>query len=582
LRRARWFGTAAGVTGPASIERRDLLRAAPFAALLTAADAASGAAPGRRPLAVTEDGAVLGPGIWSVEADLAIAGDLVLLPGARIEVAAGRTLRLDGDFQAPASHVFVGRGRVDLNRGRALAARPEWWGARTGDSAADCLPALEAAVAAHGCVVLCPADYHLSDTLRILLPNRRVEGETGFADGRTTISRLVLDRPDRDVVQVGADRDPGGAGAFLPGVVLRQFELARSVPVAGGGVPERGGPAGLRVQYVTACRFEELTSLEHAAGYVLRGAVRSFLRNCSAYRSRPAAGSGNRDTYVGFLFDGSADFGMAGGNASLYVDECVASTGGSPGLARSIGAYLPGAFSDLYLTRFEMATMTDGIVVDGLAAEGDSRRTRTGNVNLHLSAPILDAVSHAGLTLTRLSPYAMVEVIDPYVAPVPGALAAIQVTDGGGLVTITGGQLIGWYDADSGGNSVGVHAVNASGLTVRGLKLLGYRRPVGLTGCRDFDVDIAVNNPAQKASQAAVQLAACDRGTVRARVTGGPGVFPQGVRLDGRANNRIAVDVTGVNPDAVAGGGANRLVWDASPVRAAGPFGTNLASGIMA
>lgn len=556
-----------------------MLRAMPLAALLTAADTSPHAV--ARALQVPVAGTVLAAGDYAVDRDLVVAGDVLLLPGARIDVAAGCTLTFAGDFQAPAGLVFTGPGRIDLNRSRALAARPEWWGAKGDDPATDCLPALQAAIAAHGCVALVAADYHLSGTLRIALPNRRVEGMTGYASGRTTISRLMLTRADGDVVQVGPDRDPGGAGAFLPGIVLSLFELARSVPVANTGSLERGGPAGLRVQYATACRFENLTSMEHAAGYVLRGTVRSFFRNCSAYRSRPGAG-GAGNGFVGFLFDGSADFGMAGGNASLYVDECVASTGGGARLARSIGAYLPGGFADIFLTRFEVASVTDGIVVDGLAGHSDGQRTRTGNVDLHIASPILDSVSHVGLTLSRLAPYALVDVVDPYVAPLPGSLAAIHVHDGGGMITITGGQLIGWVDADAGGSGIGVHAVNAGGLTVRGLKILGHRRPFGLTGCRDFDIDVAINNPGQKASQAAVQMAACDRGTVRARVTGGAGVFPQGVRLDGQANQHVAIDVTGVNPAAIAGGETNKLVWDRAPVRVSGPFGANQAMGVMA
>ncbi len=556
-----------------------MLRAMPLAAaLLTAADAAPAALPGSRPLSVPPDGAALPAGVYGVDQDLTVSADLLLLPGARIAVAAGRTLTLTGDFQAPAAAVFVGAGRVDLNGARALVARAEWWGAVANDPAVDCLAPLAAAIAAHGCVVLAPGDYHLSRTLTITMSNRRLEGSSGQRGGAATVSRLVLTRADGDVVQVGADRNPGAIGQFVTGVALRSLELARSVAPRAGGAVERGGPAGLRVQYALACQFDDLTAPEHATGYVLRAVVRSFLRNCSAYRSRPGKG----DTFVGFLFDGSADFGLAGGNASLYVDACVASTGGDHGLARSIGAYLPGAFSDIYLTRFEMAQMTDGIVVDGLARAGDSQRVRTGNVNLHIILPILDAVAHAGLTLQHLSDYAAVEVIDPYVAPLPGSLASIAISDGGGMVTITGGQLLGWYDADHGGNAVGLHAVNASGVTVRGLKLLGHRRPVGLTNCRGMDIDVTINNPHQAASQAAVQLAGCDRVAVRARVSGAANAFPQGVRLDGAANQHVAIDVTGIDPAAIAGGAANRLVWGTTPVRAAGAFGTNLASGTMA
>jgi hypothetical protein len=197
---------------------------------------------------------------------MVVSGDMLLLPGAQIAIASGRTLTLTGDFQAPASCIFTGSGKVDLNGSRVLVARPEWWGAVAGDAGPDCVGALEAAIAAHGAIALLADDYHLSRTLRITVPNRQIEGTTGFAGGRPTISRLVLTSPAGDVLQVGPDRDPGGPGAFLPGISLRLIELARSVPPVSASSLERGGPAGLRVQYATACQFENLTSMEHATG----------------------------------------------------------------------------------------------------------------------------------------------------------------------------------------------------------------------------------------------------------------------------------------------------------------------------
>ncbi len=564
------------------IDRRSLLRVAPVAGLIAAADTVQ-QGQGANATPLPAHAATLSAGRYRVDRDMLVSGDMLLLPGAQIDIAADCTLTFTGDLQAPASRVFTGAGRVDLNRSRVLAARPEWWGAVTDELSVDCLAAIQACIAAHSVVALVAGDYHIADTLRITLPNRLVEGRTGFSEGRTTISRLVLGKSTGDVVQVGPDRQPLSAAGFLPGIRLRGFELARSVAVTPAPAgQEARGPAGLRVQYATACQFDDLTSMEHANGYVMRATVRSFLRNCSAFRSRPGTSS-TSDVFVGFLFDGNVDFGAAGGNASLYAIECVASTGGAPGLARSIGAYLPGAFADLFLVRFEMASMTDGIVAQGTAGTRDPHRLKWGNGDLHLVMPILDNVARTGIELADLSPYALVDIVEPYVSVASSATAAIMVRDGGGAVTVTGGQLIGWNNAEAGGTAHGVLGSAMSGLALKGVKLLGWQRPAAFSGCRDLDLDLVAHNPDQSADQAAVRLTACERVSVRARVTGKAGAFPAGVLLEGTANQRIAVDATGIDPDAIAGGApaGAKLIWNGTPVRTAGPFGSHVASGIM-
>lgn len=560
------------------LNRREFI-SVPLATAIGAGSAAS-VQGGRGSETLSAGGGLLVAGDYIVDRDLTVAADLTLLPGARIVVAAHRTLTLAGDFAAPAAFVFPGAGTVDLNRSKALVARPEWWGAVPGDAALDSLPALNACIAAHPATALVAGDYFTSDTLRVTLPNRLIEGLTGFSNGRTSISRIVLRSGAGDVMQVGPDSQPASQNAFLPGIRLRQLELARSEALTAGPDAGAGAPAGLRVQYATACQFDNLTSMEHGIGYALRGVVRSFFRNCSAYRSRPARTKG-KGSFFGFYFDGTAELGLAGGNASIYAIECVASVARGLALERSAGAYLPSAFADLFLVRFETAAMGYGILVEGLGTAAAAPRRKWGNGDLHIVMPILDDVSRAGIKLSGLSPYAMVDIVDPYVSVGRQALAAISIDSSNGLITVTAGQLHGWDNAEAGGSAIGLELRDAAGVTAKGTKLLGFTRPVEAATVHDLDLDIAVHNPDQLASQAAIQLVSCDRGSVRARARGRASAFPAGVSLEGKANAHLSIDVTGIDPLCIAGGARNTLRLDGTPVAEPGYFGTNLATGVM-
>jgi hypothetical protein len=127
------------------VSRRELIgrmSAVAFAATATDACAQTGTAPASPLLAAKLPGITLPAGKHNVSANITVRADLLLMPGATIEIAAGRTLTLLGDFQAPVAHVFTGPGRVDLTGSRAPAAYPEWWGAARDDSSRDSLPAL--------------------------------------------------------------------------------------------------------------------------------------------------------------------------------------------------------------------------------------------------------------------------------------------------------------------------------------------------------------------------------------------------------------------------------------------------------
>jgi hypothetical protein len=551
------------------LSRRELMPLAAGAGILgaTAVGEAGIAASVAAGLQDQPGGTVLGAGVHKVLANTTIKGDLQLLPDARIEIAAGRRLTVLGTFIAPLSQVLTGSGELDLNRSRTPCVWPEWWGARSGDAGTDNLPALCAGLAAHPHLRLLPGDYFISDTWVIDRAFSSVTGagHRGTEDRRGT--RLIVASASADVIRVGPGSQPPNVNAFLQNVRIADLALARSRPVAGD--PERL-PAGLRAQFLLFSEFERISANEHAAGFVMHGLVRSFVRDCLAFRSLPGVSPGQ--PWRGFLCDGNADIGLAGGNASLYLVDCNATIGGDPGVDDPVGVLLDGGFADSYLINFETAGVASGIRVAGRASQLGGRAA-TGHADLHIRMPVIDQCHHVGIDVRDVSSHGLIEIVQPYVAVAPGAEAGIRFRRTGGSVSIIGGQLLGFVDAASGSGegAVGLAASDASGLQVAGLKVLEHRRPLILERCRQSRLDIWVGNYDHPAA-CALMLRDCEGVIASVLVCGQPGRLRRGVVVQGSAR-RIRIDATGIDPAVISGGERERVVCPAGPMAVPGRQG---------
>jgi hypothetical protein len=519
-------------------------------AVLPASAMAQTTAPPPGRLAQDLPGISLPPGRHVVSSNLTVRADIFVQPGATIEVAAGKTLTLLGDFQAPIGPLFSGPGKVDLNRSRASAAYPEWWGAGRDNSTVDSLPALRACVAAHPVTLLGAADYFIGSTWRIDIPHRRIWGAGKYWHGPNQGTRIIVTNGRQDVIQIGFDAPPSGPNAFLQSVDIRWLEVGRSA------APADGGAAGICIRYVLNCIIEGISAAEHTVGFSIAGAVRSHIRDCQAFRSIPG---GSR--FVGFHLDGRGDIGLAGGNASIYLIDCNASIGGTPRLAESVGALLEGGFADSFLALFETSGVATGIKVDGLAPTINAHQAKAGHANLHLLMPVIDGFAGSGIEITNVSDHGMIDMVDPYVGAGAGAFAGIYLHNCKGMTTITGGQVIGWVDADTGGKALGIYGVDAEGIAVEGTKFLGFRRPFGFNRCHDLSLHPAINNPAQGALQGAVWLKDCRRGHIRPRIKGGRDAFPLGIHLRG-SSAQLSIDCTSIDEACIQGGAINRFQAD--------------------
>jgi hypothetical protein len=528
------------MTGPAALTRRALL---PYAGLAAAAVAAPGMAAGSAgaPSPLSARDVWLPAGTHRVEANTTVKGDLTLAPGARIEIAAGRTLTVLGQFSAPVAPVLGGGGTLDLNAGRTPAAWPEWWGALANDGDADCLPALRACLAAHPVMMLRAADYYIADTLVVERPFARIwgAGYRGSRAGQGT--RLLVKSGSADVLRVGGTAPPANVNSFLQGVDLRWMDLSRTRPV-------EGEAAGLRIHYVLHCQFEGISSRESTIGFAVSAAVRTYLRDCIAFRSLPGKAAG---TWRGFHLGGMESIGLAGANGSLFLHDCNTSIGGDPGVNDSVGVLLEGGFADTFIANMEVTSHATGIRIDGAAARMGARAI-SGHANLHIRLPIVDQCGLRGIEIRDTSEFALIDLSDAYVAVAPGAQAAIVLDNAHGAITIAGGQLIGRSDAAR-HQAVGLSARASTGLDVQGIKIADFGRPVVLDAVSATLLQGQIVNPLVEAKAPAVTLRGCQDVVLRCRVGGKAGAFADGVAFAESAPGAVLVETALIDAAALTG-----------------------------
>ena len=277
---------------------------------------------------------------------------------------------------------------------------------------------------------------------------------------------------------------PATINDYTRGIDFGWIELGRTDLLArlpGRKLPT--APVGLVVRHVLDAYCEGLRANEHAIGYSLRGAVRSYFHDCLAFRSLARAPSG-RDVFIGFDFDGRSPPIATGANASLYLIDCNASIGSSPRLANSIGCRLLGALSDTFIIRFETTSLDVGIEVDGQAAQMSAQQRAIAHLDLNIETPVLDQCRRYRASAHRpvgaghgFGPIALCRAFRR------GEIA-LEISNSGGSIGIEGGQLIGTFAP----GAVGIRVDRVSGAAFAGTSILGFTRPVRATAARAFEL----------------------------------------------------------------------------------------------
>jgi hypothetical protein len=421
--------------------------------------------------------------------------------------------------------------------------RPEWFGARPGDPDFDCADAIEA------CYRLCPVtelgevDYFVRRTLRFSTGGRTFRGVGRYATGPGGATRIVLHRAapgihSDDIMVVGLADRPSHPDDSLPDNHFSNFTLIRD----GACTPPPSGdigsyPTGLRARFVYHSSFRDIASLESSVGFAIGGVVYTKFDDCLSQRTRPGT-TGRGDRMVGYFFDGRVALGYSGGNASVYMNRCLAMDQ-HPGHVDPTGLLAIGAFVDSFLDRFESAR-----IATGMSFQVDGARADYQTIDLHIRNPVLDGCGRYGIDLNLdATSSCSIEIFDPYItAAGGGGEHGIFVHDGAGLVTITGGQIHGAFGNGS------VFLSRTRGVRLAGTKIHQSLCPVIVDEASGLLLEPQINNYQKTAPGFAMVCRALSRSMVRPIVIGATGpAFQGGIDLDARCAFS-EFDGTGIDP----------------------------------
>ena len=308
-------------------------------------------------------------------------------------------------------------------------------------------------------------------------------------------------------------------------------------------------------------------------GWRFNGAVYSKVRDCQSFRS--VAGTGGADKYYGFFVDGSINIGLAGGNASLYLEGCNSSMGGLS-FADSNGLYANLAFTDLFVYEFETVRHSIGINIQGNA----STTSPYSNLDLQIRNPVIDAYELYGIFFNNVNESGACEVIGGYTAPLTGGTAScgILISSCTGSVAIHGTQMIMAQSAATNG----VVIENSANAVIDRTQILECRgTPMTVDKSVSCDVRPVIKNY-YEVTVNAVQIAGATAGCfIQPLINGDANFYSRGINVTGTADVRNEYNCTLINSGCLNGGSAKKLVRNGVDITATGLSGTNLVSGVM-
>jgi hypothetical protein len=472
---------------------------------------------------------------------------------------------LSGDFSARVAAdtlqgLYVASSSVPAASGcwvrvwDGVNGQPEWFGAVPNSGTSNCLPALNA------CVSQCPVtqfrsnDYWITSTWVIDTPYRTIISEINsdhYNTGHGT--RIICTDPAKDVIQIGPVSPPGGgASNYTRNIKIEGIAALHSAGVYPPGAGQASnGVCGFRVQYVLGLEAVNLMSAENIIGFRCYGVVSSQFIRCVAFRSFPAIVTGEQDLFYGWYLQGSPSI-LAGGNASIYLDHCSATVGGSPALpGGSVGLYAQGNFVDTFIRDFESSALGMGVLVDGQDWHGTSANTQ---VDFRLENPVLDTCTQFGILIVNTNDNCQIEILNPYVGLLPGGTAGIRINQTGGQIRVDGGRMIGSGDASA------LSISQTDGVEIDGCAVSNFGGIICYVEySRNCRILPSINNRNNTTPSAALYVRDTSNGYFAPIIKGKANAFSQGIFVQNTSNN-ITIDPTCVDTTAITGGAANKLI----------------------
>lgn len=513
-------------------------------------------------------------GNYLIGSSVTLSSQIEFDAGAKLLIGNGVTVAFTGQVVSGPYQIFqcTGTGAVTFNEAKTSEGHPEWWGALVNNAGAASAnrTAINACITALPRTKLQPADYWIDDYIHLAISHRELIGQGYPYDGATAdvVSRIVVNNGTTDAIRVGPNVAPPAVNQFPQGLRVMNVTTDRSVaPVVSSDC------TGIRVQYVLNAQFENVMARQCIYGWRFNGAVYSKVRDCQSFRS--VAGTGGADKYYGFFVDGSINIGLAGGNASLYLEGCNSSMGGLS-FADSNGLYANLAFTDLFVYEFETVRHSIGINIQGNA----STTSPYSNLDLQIRNPVIDAYELYGIFFNNVNESGACEVIGGYTAPLTGGTAScgILISSCTGSVAIHGTQMIMAQSAATNG----IVIENSANAVIDRTQILECRgTPMTVDNSFSCDVRPVIKNYYEVTVNAVLISNATAGCFIQPLINGDANFYSRGINVAGTADVRNEYNCTLINSGCLNGGSAKKLVRNGVDITATGLSGTNLVSGVM-
>jgi len=526
---------------------------------------------------------VFPPGTYKVTNNITFPTEIWFLNGAVLNVATtGKTITFSGGLMAPLTTIFTltGSAKILFTIASQRFAYPEWWGAVP--YLASTLPvssptysdtAIQAAIGSLASIIrIQGADYYLNAALTMSNSSQVMEGVSSTQNGGNGASRFVIKSAVHDGLLVGLASQPAAAPTtnWIEHVAVRHLTIWRTVAPTSiqntvGFNGYETSPTGLRLQWCLGTDIEDVVTMNHSNGFFITGNVDCTLTRCKALRTIAPNGSGF-DYFHGFSQDGTVPVSpwvVAGCNASMYYDHCIAGGTGATFPGGSVGLAMYGPFSDTFVDRCESALLATGISILGTS----STTTTPDNEDVKIIGAILDGCATAGISISTTNKATQIRILGCYLGILGGG-KGISIATNAGIISSTGNQIV------AAATSVtGIYLSACIMFSSVNDLITDCSTPVSLVSSSGLNrIESTINNPNLACTNGVTLDATSFRSIIKPIVQGS---FTNGINLASGAGFNEC-NPSGINA------GSNKLIYNGSAVTSVGAFGsTNYATGVM-
>jgi hypothetical protein len=515
---------------------------------------------------------IIPEGNYYIASSITLPQGVQFLPGAYFNIAAGKTVTFNGPVVAGVQQIFSGSGTVAISSAFTPVGYPEWWGALSNNASVDTSTAINLCIVAVPVCQLQAANYYTTGTILLQTAGRSLQGPFPAFSGSPGTANIINSSASATIIQVGPNTYTG---------TLQNTNSVSNLAVLRSVGPLIGAQAnGVLVQYTIYTSVTGVLVQDSGVGFHIRGTGQAHFFRDYVYRATAGTGTGTDQLY-GFWADGNTNIGFAGGNASLYVDNCAVSSGINWTSALDYQGFIASGtygYSDIFLKNMETANL--GI---GLDLQGNSNTTTTSDIqneDVRVYNLISDSNGINGILLANTSLYGAIQIIGGYINFNSSASTPIGISASGsqGSVVMTGVQVmcIGSTTAE------GMSIVNSRGINSFGNNFFECNNiPVSLSGVsRSSFADQIRAFSRGSTNQPAVYIHnSSTRNVFREIVEGAASAYSQGYYIGDSTTSFSEYNASGLDQAAIAN---SKLNNNGTGVTAVGTFGTsNYAVGVM-